>query len=498
MKGDQAMNNYMTIISKISVILNFCMILSYSATIIVNTKSINSNDTNPGTITHPLKTINGAIKKAKSGDSIAVYPGKYEEDVIVNISSVNQINKYTTKIYTVKNNDNDTVSVTSLEINCANIIVSGFFVDGKEKKIGVTIKNDNITIENNTIVNSIQGVRVEKSKPYHKHLVIKNNFIYRSQYGIICYADSSEFVNNKIQRLYRYSMEGGDCDYTRFFGKNLLISNNQLYGTDKDEVPGAHVDCFQFFSNNGEYLQNVIIENNLCSECDQGIMASNVGNTDNRNILIRNNIFHSNIWAWGVVMFGIKDVKIVNNLFQGTVGLRDGSTGIIKNNIFYYDMYKCLYDTPDSVPFKNNFIAKTSSNPVSSDFKKKYNDNIYDLDPQFIDYKNKIFIPKDSSPLINKGAALPDLVPNDIIGSPRPVNGSWDIGAYEVSINTPIKKINKDMLQKEIISTYKYNTKVIKINLQGRVLNSIGISSGSYLLYNKDLKRVYKKIILID
>lgn len=41
------------------------------------------NDSNDGTVNYPLLTINGAIDKASPGDSIGIFAGSYEENVVV-------------------------------------------------------------------------------------------------------------------------------------------------------------------------------------------------------------------------------------------------------------------------------------------------------------------------------------------------------------------------------------------------------------------------------
>ncbi|RMD81713.1 MAG: DUF1565 domain-containing protein, partial [Lentisphaerae bacterium] len=53
----------------------------HSATIIVNARHSKANDSNPGTAAKPLKTISAALKRAKAGDVVHVYPAVYRESL---------------------------------------------------------------------------------------------------------------------------------------------------------------------------------------------------------------------------------------------------------------------------------------------------------------------------------------------------------------------------------------------------------------------------------
>jgi hypothetical protein len=148
---------------------------------------------------------------------------------------------------------------------------------------------------------------------------------------------------NRIERLFRDPVAGGDADNFRFFGNNLVIRGNIMYGTLQSEIGVSHVDLFQTFDNNGEHAENVLIEKNIgIGFFHQGIMFEGNGLT-HRNVIFYRNVFVQGA-SWGGCVGGGYGVHFINNTifdiqYHG-IGFRNlnGYTpsGYIKNNIIAY------------------------------------------------------------------------------------------------------------------------------------------------------------------
>lgn len=148
---------------------------------------------------------------------------------------------------------------------------------------------------------------------------------------------------NIIERLYR-GTNGGDADNFRFFGENIVIRSNIMYGTLESEIGVSHVDLFQTYDADGGYAHNVLIEKNIGIDFyHQGVMFES--NEDSHsNIFFYKNIFiNPNSFAYCIE--GGKNIQIQNNIiFNGALHgiafrLNGGTvapSGTIKNNIFVY------------------------------------------------------------------------------------------------------------------------------------------------------------------
>jgi hypothetical protein len=272
------------------------------------------------------------------------------------------------------------------------------------------------------------GIGTLRSDPFKSNMYVAYNYIYYVQQGMLVQARNSLFEFNEVERL--YNPGSGDSDYSRIFGENITMRGNYFHGSTKEEIKKAHVDCFQTFTDNGEVTQHVIVEWNVCNDCHQGFMGTNVRGTATSDFTFRNNVFDK-LWAWSLSTSGIHDMKIYNNVLNGVVAIRGGGTGEIRNNIFYYETYQPIYETPLSVPFENNLVAKPSGGAIDGAFKSARPNNVYDKDPLFVNRAAGDFHIKAGSPCIDAGADLGAAVPNDMDDHVRPYGGGYDIGPDE-------------------------------------------------------------------
>jgi hypothetical protein len=235
----------------------------------------------PGKGNYP--TIAAAVAKARAGDTVLVKPGTYNELVTTQTagSSANKI--------VLKSLMRRTAIVSGIRIDHAYVRVEGFTVAGA----GISINAGQAEVVDNYIENCADAAISTKAGV--RDIVISHNRIYHSQYGIIVSGRNILVDHNEVERVFRYNK--GDCDYARFFGDSIVFRYNHFHGTRFDttghyEVPGAHLDCWQTFDNNGEHAKDITWENNTCADCDEGVMAEGIFNKKSSGFLFRNNLFY--------------------------------------------------------------------------------------------------------------------------------------------------------------------------------------------------------------
>lgn len=237
---------------------------------------------------------------------------------------------------------------------------------------------------------------------------------------------------------------------------NILINKNKVYGTGKSGITLGS-EC-------GGPLRNVTISNNL----------------------VYNNTRHGiNIGIWGDV-FGqcgspaptpgnINSVKIVNNTIvaNGQNGInytRDIGVPIhpefgniyIANNLIHDNGHKTLNfkgcpishnGNPDVVSFytiTNNLLNGTSGYPRCDWGSEMLGASSILANPLLVSATDFHLTP--TSPAIDAGTA--NHAPNhDYDGSVRPMNGVWDVGAYEFTGQPPVLNITTTSLANGIVGT---------------------------------------------
>jgi hypothetical protein len=144
-------------------------------------------------------------------------------------------------------------------------------------------------------------------------------------------------------------------DYGNVFGAGHTLRRCYFHGLriPQDLGPGPdfkHNDVFQFWNNNGETLQNLVIEECIFTDFVQGIfLANETGVTSSMsNITIRNNVFWGTDFATTGNLIGnpshgafvgkapIAGVTIANNLFRkvaNSVSLYAMTTAAVEGNI---------------------------------------------------------------------------------------------------------------------------------------------------------------------
>ena len=387
-----------------------------------------ASDSNDGSQSAPWLTVQHAAGVAVAGDTVYVLPGFYPERVVpVNSGSPGSrltfqaLPRRSATLWGFYTVNSDYLTIQGFNITTDDSLT------GWTEGPGVFIHSNGVKVIDNYFYDldstAIQGYWHE---PFPEDATIANNRIYHVQMGIGVTGFNWRVEGNEVERLYNYG--GGDCDYSRFFGEGHVISGNYFHGTNFDEIGDAHVDCFQTFDNNGEYIRDITIENNICSDFHQGVMGEASYHRNSSGLLLQNNIFmHGG--AWGLCLYQIRDITVVHNVFSDIryhgIGMSDGSNGTVTNNIFYNAGSNYWAGDGGSLVGSHNLLYRTGDSIDPSEFPQ----DLVNLDPLFVDPAGDDYHLLPASPSINAG--LNTGTPYDIEGTSRPQGAGMDIGAYE-------------------------------------------------------------------
>ncbi|NIM96357.1 MAG: DUF1565 domain-containing protein [Anaerolineales bacterium] len=390
--------------------------------------STDGSDENVGTEQLPLRTIQHAADIAIAGDVICVYPGSYGERIVITRSGVfgqrirfRSLGGAVTRGFTILANH---IAVENFEVTNT--------LDDWRDAHGIFLEGTNLVIIDN-FVHHVRGdgITCYHHEPYCNDSLIADNIVaYADGTGVRIFGQGNTVERNDIS--HSVNALGGDADGIRFFGSDQIIRGNFIHDITNDEAPSAHTDCFQTFDNSKPPTNDILIEGNVCINVDhQCMMASAETKRQSSGITFRNNICDNN-GGQAINVLQIPNVTIVNNTFSENilyraVILRDQAHhATILNNIFFGSYFH--YEVDES-----------SLSGLTADYNLKYPASwrmwvephgIWDVDPQFVDSTSKDFHLQSTSPAIDHGITLSEVVV-DLEGVPRPQGYGYDIGAYE-------------------------------------------------------------------
>jgi hypothetical protein len=257
------------------------------------------------------------------------------------------------------------------------------------------------------------------------------------------------------------------------FGEYNTITQNVFTNLNNDPQIFDHPDCLQVMGQLGHASRHILIEGNLFINNKTQLMQSNTANNPEvYDWVFRNNIIINQSLGMNV---NIPQVKVHNNTwYKSTKGVRSASVtfghyapsdenglrgaatdGEVINNIFFdcggatFTGWAALAASPayvasnklDSVtyPFKllrrNNFASGDATDPLAKkrepEFSNQNSDSLNGGDPRFVDETRlNLRLLRQFSPLV--GAGVPLDFSWDYERNPRPLNGSWDVGAFQV------------------------------------------------------------------
>ena len=404
--------------------------------------STTGNDSNAGTSTSPWRTIQKAVNTLRAGQTVTVNAGTYNERVQITTSgsagSLITIRAQGTVVMQGFNVGGSYIKITGFEITNT----PGTSATDRSGGSGLYLSGSNVEFSNNYIHNSTAaGIYFTPSAS--NATVNTNRIAYAVECGIYVSGTNNLIVSNDISHT--RSVSNSDADGVRFFGSGNTLRKNYIHDLMISDSPGQspHLDAFQTWgpATNYTFEQNLIDKDpsHQQSFTIEGLIQP-VGS-----IVIRNNVFITrgtgyqpdvNVGDLGLVT----NVTIANNTMVAVNGaveyaiwiFKNLSTAVVKNNAVYdhgnaFEPYIRVDAGASGLSIGSNSISKSNGTaPVGS----PYPNDLWMVNPQFVNMAGRDFHLQSTSPLIDKGATL-STVTNDMDGVLRPLGIGYDIGAYE-------------------------------------------------------------------
>ena len=243
-----------------------------------------ASDSGAGTADSPWKTIGKAAATVQAGESVLVMEGDYPEKFSVAHSGPG-------KPIVLKGLPRRTVKIRGFDTaRCDYLRIEGFPIE--DAGLGIKVASDHVQIVDNHFEN-LEEAAIGITDPTSAEKPAARCCLQRDLPLRQRHDDRRQQLArraNEITRLFCY--DKGDADYIRPFGTKMVFRQNYLHGSIKGEIKKSHTDAFQVFGNNNYVARDILIEENVCGEYHQGLMAEKAGHPENINHLtFRRNIF---------------------------------------------------------------------------------------------------------------------------------------------------------------------------------------------------------------
>jgi hypothetical protein len=442
--------------------------------------STTGNDSNPGTLTQPWRTIQKAANNMSAGDTVIANAGNYSgERVLVRRSG--------SAGAPITFQANGNVFMNGFDVDANYTTIKGFNItattDRWDDGWGIFAVGHHNIFEDNYVYFCIMGgiqlyVDSTVDPTVTNNCIIRNNKLNRNgMNGISVMGRDNLIEGNEIwDTIQHHPNHAGnenwlDADGMHFFGSGHVFRKNYIHnitlGAPWNVDP--HTDCWQHWSADGfEDASNILFEQNYCdittaSYHGQGWMIE-PGSSGYRpsNLTMRNNI----VKAFSVVnAIGVDGIKIIGNTFLNDpsfiaypnpngIHIEDFTNAVVKNNILY-DMINhpiCLTGSGyDSAQTGGNLEYRSDGQALwINDDWCHYNStmrakDLWGVNPQFVNVGAKDYHLQASSPAINAGLNLGTILINDYEGNTRPQGAGYDIGAFEYVSSQPPQPIPGDL-----------------------------------------------------
>ena len=237
-----------------------------------------------GTTYHigPGESLQGAINRADSGDTIIVQGGVYRESL--NLSRPITLEGKGRPLL------DGSATGNALTINADGAKVSGFEIR-TTRRTGIHILSRGNTIENNSISGCLDGIRLDRA---HSNSIV-NNDINNNTNGITLYSSNDNLIEKCDIRDNNINEES-DCGIYLIYSQGNVIQDNQLRNNGDTSI------SLRSASSN-TIINNTVIENDW-----YGISLSESSNT---NHIAHNNASNNN--DAGIYLDGSRNNRLLGN-----------------------------------------------------------------------------------------------------------------------------------------------------------------------------------------
>ena len=305
-----------------------------------------------GSAENPYESISYAIDVADEGDTIYVFNGIYDENLVINknVTIWGGIGGET--VIDIRSDLRYTIEIIADHVEIVNITISDRY-NRKTSPIGalICVKSDNVVINGNCINHTNSwGIYLDSTA---SGCIVNENKINDTRKGIYAFSSyTNNIVNNKLSNCSEYAIHMDSSSNDRLYGNlisncsqgiymdncdNIEISSNNITNTDYYGV--SILNC-----NDGFIKNNSIINNS-----GDGINFNSI------NCDIFNNIIEAN--QRGIYLVGSNNIIMNNSMIDSSASGIYALSGS-KNNIIYQNRFlnngKSARDDGDNQWFYEN------------------------------------------------------------------------------------------------------------------------------------------------
>lgn len=282
-------------------------------------------------------SIQIAINAASEGDTIFVYPGSYNESIVVN-KTINLVGKHKNRtILDNHGNEYYAILIKANRVNISGLTIQnstiGIYVSGFENSSNNTITNNNIAsntggvyLDNHTNNNLISGNTITKNKGEGIRLfgsfnnqINGNKIIGNSGYGVVLW----ELSTNNLISQNAVLDNGRGISLRRYCDNNIVsknnVTNNSMAGVYLEYAFNNNVTRNNIANNSyGIFLQdspeNTITANritgnhhgiHLCDSSNNTIVSDNIFSENNDDIWNGSRTFKTPGFGLILIAYGI-------------------------------------------------------------------------------------------------------------------------------------------------------------------------------------------------